>query len=220
MIPTNTVVAVRCPECGSVEYISVSLFSFSHANQVSFNCSCGSNLLKISAKLRRSFWLQYYCAMCEGRHLLSIARRQMWFAKEAIELVCDDTGIEVGYVGPKEKVKERVNNQDQSLAGMADQLGFTEYFINSAVMYDVLDHVYNLAEKGKIYCSCGNSNVEVEIFAEHIELSCNVCKARGKIMAETEENLQAVKCMWELKLTRKGFRSNKQEDFNKHNADI
>ncbi len=217
MIPTSTVIAIRCSECGKMEYMSVSLFSFSGSNNATLKCSCGYEIVKITTKKRQDFWIQYICAMCEGRHLLKVTRAQMWANEIPLDLLCDETGIEVGYLGSKEKVKEKVKNQDQSLAEMADKLGFTEFFNNSSVMYEVLEHVYDIAERGKLYCNCGNQDIEVEIYPEYIELSCEKCKANGKIMADKDEDIQVVKKAWELKLTRNGFLFNKTENHNNHN---
>jgi len=205
MIPTTTVVAIRCPECGIIEYISVSLFSFSGSNSITLKCSCGYEIIKLTTKKRQDFWFQYICAMCEGRHLLKATRNQMWLSETPLDLLCEETGIEVGYIGPKEKVKEKVKQQDQSLAEMADKLGFTDYFNNASVMYDVLEHVYDIAEGGKLYCICGNYEIEVEIYPEYIMLACEKCKVVGKVMADAEEDLQLIKKARELKLTRNGF---------------
>ncbi|WP_051533723.1 hypothetical protein [Desulfitibacter alkalitolerans] len=217
MIPTTTVVAIRCPECGKMEYISVSLFSFSGSNGVALKCSCGYEIIKLTTKKRQDFWFQYICAMCEGRHLLKVTRGKLWSGETPLDLVCEETGIEVGYVGSREKVREKVKKQDQSLAEMADKLGFTEFFNNSSVMYEVLEHVYDIAERGKLYCTCGNYEIEVEIYPEYIQLTCEKCKASGKVMADKEEDLHLLKKTWELKLTRNGFLFNKTEDYNNHN---
>lgn len=217
MIPTTTVVAIRCPECGKIEYISVSLFSFSGSNSLSLKCSCGSEIIKINTKKRQDFWIQYICAMCESRHLLKVSRSQMWSKETTLDLICDETSIEVGYVGTREKVKEKIKKQDQSLAEMADKLGFTEFFNNSSVMYEVLEYVYDIAEGGRLFCNCGNYEIEVEIYPGYIQLTCEKCKASGRVMADKEEDLQLLKKTWELKLTRNGFLFNKIEDYNNHN---
>jgi len=217
MISTTTVVAIRCSECGKIEYISVSLFSFSGSNSVALKCSCGHEIIKLTTKKRQDFWLQYICAMCEGRHMLKITKKQMWFSEMPLDLLCEETGIEVGYIGSKEQVKEKVKKQDQSLSEMADKLGFSDFFNNSSIMYEVLEHVYDIAEAGRLYCACGNDEVEVEVYPEYILLACEKCKATGKVMADNEEDLQSIRKAWELKLTRNGFLFNKGEDYNNHN---
>lgn len=217
MIPTSTVLAIRCPECGKIEYLSISLFSFSHESSITLKCSCKIDIVTVSTKKRKDFWIYYFCAMCEDWHLLKMSRRQLWFNPTAFDLVCEETGMEVGYIGPREEVLNKIQKQNQSLAEMAEQLGFTEYFNNSFVMYEILEHIYSIAETGNLYCTCGNQNVEVDIFPEHIELSCGKCKIRGKIKADKEEDIQAMKRIWELKLTRNGFLFNQsEEDYNKH----
>ena len=109
MISTNSTVAVRFPECGKIEYITVSLFSFSHENINVYKCSCDAELMKITTKKRKDFWIQYNCVMCEGLHLLKLTRKQIWLNnKMPFDLICDETGIEVGYIGSYKMVKEKV----------------------------------------------------------------------------------------------------------------
>ena len=72
-------------------------------------------------------------------------------------------------------------------------------------MYEVLEYIYDIAEGGKLYCTCGNYEIEVEIYSEYITLTCEKCKAVRKVMAENEEDLQLLKKTRELKLTRNGF---------------
>jgi len=84
------------------------------------------------------------------------------------------------------------------------------------VMYEILEHVYDISENGRLYCTCGNYEIEVEIYTEHILLVCEQCKVSGKVMADSEEDLQLIKKTWELKLTRNGFLFSKVEDYNNH----
>ncbi len=214
MINTTTVLAMRCPECGNIEYASISLFSFVQSRSLIVNCSCGFELAKIITKRKTDFWIQYNCIMCEGKHLLKLSRKQMWLKQRSVALFCDDIAMDVGYIGPKQQVTECINNQEKSVDEIVEKLGLTDFFNNSDIMYEILESVYDVVENGNLFCSCGSFNIEVEIFPGYIELSCEVCKSKGKIMAESEEDLNMVRNLTEVKISRKGCIFKHVEDYN------
>ena len=49
-IDTNAVLAMRCPECGKMEYHNFSRFSFSRGKAFHITCSCGATKLIESTK--------------------------------------------------------------------------------------------------------------------------------------------------------------------------
>lgn len=191
-IPTSSVVAIRCPFCGQLEFHALSLFDFAGANSTKIQCSCGETLLAMGTKNRKQFWLQMECVLCEAKHLYYFTRRQIW-SSEVLEIHCEETGLEIAYIGPRNKVRQCVQRQERSLAEMAEEMGFEHYFDNPDVMYGILDHLYQLAENGHLSCQCGNHNIEIEIFPDCLELSCDLCRCRAQIMAQQEEDLDKIK---------------------------
>ncbi|HAA89178.1 MAG: Uncharacterized protein XD63_1116 [Thermoanaerobacterales bacterium 50_218] len=200
LVATDVAVALRCPNCGRIKFQGLSLFTFSAQKTVRFTCTCGTPLLVISTKDRRVFYIQLDCIMCEGRHLFQHTLREIW-SSDVLSLACEETGIEVCFLGPPEEVKRCIEEQERSLKEMAEDLGFSDYFANPEVMYEVLDFLHNIAEEGKLSCECGNFQIEVEIFADRIELRCPGCGAMGIINAESEEDLETLKDTWEIRLT-------------------
>lgn len=203
-VPTSSIVAIRCPACGQLEFHALSLFDFAGANSNKIQCTCGRTLLNIGTKDRKKFWLHAECVMCETKHMLYFTRKQIW-SKQVLELICEETGLEIGYIGPKNKVRQCVQKQDRSLAEMADELGFADYFDNPDIMYEVLDRLYQIAENGNLNCKCGNQNIEIEIFPDHLELSCDYCRSVARIMAKTDEDLQNINNSTAIMLTETGF---------------
>ena len=199
LIQTLNVVALRCPDCGKIKYHTLSFFSFSEKKPVRFNCDCGAQLLSITTKDRKVFYLQLDCLMCETKHLYHYLFKDLWSA-EVLPLFCDETGLEVGFIGPRQKVRKSIAQQERSLREMAEDLGFSDYFANPEVMYDILDDLHKLASDGKLSCECGNMDVEVEVFADRVELRCPTCEALGIIGAETKEDRKAMKNTWEIVL--------------------
>lgn len=199
LIPTTTVIALRCQFCGRMSFQGLSLFQFSRTRSHRFECTCGEELFSIISKDRKVFWLQFICSMCESRHVIRLAKREIW-SSQVFDLYCEDTGLEVGHTGPREAVRQRVQEQDKTLAEMAQQLGFTDYFENPDVMYQVLEHLHKIAENGNLYCSCGNQDVEIEIFPDFVELRCDHCLAKVTVMARDQQDLDTVQKRWEVDL--------------------
>ncbi|MHB1420615.1 MAG: hypothetical protein ACYCX4_13725 [Bacillota bacterium] len=205
LISTTTVIALRCPVCGQLDFHDLSLFHFANKASFKIECSCGAELLTVGTKDCKNFWLQLKCVLCETRHVYHRSRKEIW-GDQALTVCCEETGLEIGYIGSREEVKRCIQNQEKSLSDLAEDLGFTDYFENQEVMYEVLDCLYRIAEQGNLYCQCGNHDVEIEIFPDRLELKCNLCHSTGVVKAESETDLEAVRQMWEIQLTENGFK--------------
>lgn len=199
LVTTTVAVALRCSNCGKVQFSSLSLFSFSAHKAVRLTCACRAPLLLISTKDGKIFYLQIDCLMCEGRHFFQYALKEIW-SSQVLSLTCEETGLEVGFIGPRDQVRRSVEHQERSLREMAEDLGFADYFTNPEVMYEVLDCLHKIAEEGRLSCQCGNLQIEVEIFVERVELRCPGCGAQGVIQAGSREDLEGFKNIWEIKL--------------------
>ncbi len=199
LITTTTAVALRCPECGKIKYHSLPLFSFSAQKTLRLTCACGAPLLLISTRDRKVFYFQVECLMCEGKHLQEFFLREIWSGR-VLSLVCDETDLEIGFIGPRNQIKKCIADQERSLQEMAEDLGYTDYFANPEIMYEILDCLHKITEDGNLSCQCGNPQVEVEIFADRIELRCVGCGAFGVIHAETHHDVDVMKKVWEIVL--------------------
>ena len=203
ILPTSTEVALRCPACGKIEINKLSLFKFSSSSSVIIKCSCGEDLVNIYSKDRKYFWLQFYCVMCDSYHVNRMNRQELWspYTGKGFEIFCDETTLEVGYIGNATWIEEKIITQPQTISDLAKEMGFTEYFKNPEVMYEILEQLYHLAENGNLLCACGNQNLEIEIFPENIEVICEDCGLKGKITAETEDDLKKMLSFSRIKLS-------------------
>jgi len=122
-----------------------------------------------------------------------------------LTLVCEETGVEIGFIGSRELVRKNVQNMDKSVQEMAEELGYGEYFNNPEIMYKVLEHLHSIADKGQLYCSCNNNNLEVEVYPDRLELHCNHCGASGIVFAESFKDWEIVRRLGEVVLTEGSF---------------
>lgn len=205
LIAANAVLAMRCPECGKMEIHDFSRFAFARGKTVHINCSCGAVKLIVSTKNLSSYWLHVSCVVCETKHLREIPGKSLW-SGEVTCLSCQDTGLELGYIGPEAMVREIAFDYEQELEALVKEFGCDGYFHNSEIMYEVLNCLHDIAEQGALYCQCGNHKIEVDIFPDRLELHCKNCDSINIIYAETEEDLKVIQQVDTIELARHGFK--------------
>ncbi len=203
LVATQTMLAMRCPECGMLEYHKLSRFDFVGGRTVQVRCSCGALKLGV-AKKGKDCLLQVRCVVCEGMHMRSLKGRLLW-TEEIVPLFCPDTGVELGYIGPLQKVKRLAQNKRDEMGILFNELTGEDYFHNSEVMSRVLTHILDLVENGLLSCQCGNYNIGVEIFPDRLELRCPKCGAVSVVYAETEEDIAIALQTKELELIQNGI---------------
>lgn len=189
LLATQKTIAVRCPHCGKMGFYALSRFSFSGNEGVRFACECGTNLLSITQKGKALFCLQIECMMCETRHLFTYKASELW-GKTGLAIACEQTDVEIGFVGSKEAVLENIKHMDRGIKELNEEVGYDKYFVKPEIMHEVLDLVRRMTDEGKVSCSCGSGTLEVEAFPDRIELNCPYCEAVGILFAETVRDLQ------------------------------
>lgn len=205
LIATNAVLAMRCPECGKMEFHDLSRFAFSRGKNVEINCSCGASKMLVITKNRSIYWLHFACVICETKHVLEISGKSLW-SGEVVRLACQDTGLDLGHIGPEAKVYDLSFSREHELEALVDEFMGDGYFHNSEIMYEVLNRLHEIAERGGLYCQCGNHKIEVDIFPDRLELHCNNCDSINIIYAETEEDLKVIQQVDTIELARHGFK--------------
>ncbi len=197
LIATQTMLAMRCPECGRLEYHKLSRFDFSAGCAAQIRCSCGA--LKLAGRKKGThYFLQARCVVCASMHPYRLSSRILFWAQEITALSCPDTGLELGYLGPPAKMKS------QKKKTLFHELAGEDYFHNSEVMGQVLTHMCDLSEDGLLSCQCGNYKIDIEIFPDRLELRCVRCGAVSVVFAETEEDTAIALKINELELIQNG----------------
>lgn len=205
VINTTTILAMRCPQCGQVNFNAISLFDFSGRTRKKFSCDCGAGLILFATKDYRTFNITVGCVMCETGHTYQYTLKEIWSAK-AVTFLCQETDLEIGFIGPREKVKELIRNQERAFNDLNDSAAYLEFFDNPEVMYEVLEHLQHLSKNGKLTCDCGNTNIDVEFFPERLELVCSDCGSAGVIYGETKGDILAIQQLTEIQLSDQGFK--------------
>lgn len=202
LITADALLAMCCPECGEMDVHSFSCFAFSEGNTVKISCSCGATKLEVR-KSKSVYLLQSVCPICESGHLHKVKGKKLWRG-EHIQLVCYESGLLMGSIGSQAQVSRTVTDQGPNMQKLLNGAGDT-YFNTPEIMFEVLECLRDIADDGKLYCQCGNCNIEVDMFPDRLELRCNSCDSINIVYAETEEDLQVIKKVDSIELARHGF---------------
>jgi hypothetical protein len=206
IISTQRSLALRCPLCGRLENHTISIFEFSKHTPFRVICRCGFNKLIINTKDFKEFFLQLSCLICEEIHIIKFTRHELW-EKSVTVIRCTETGQELGYLGDETVLNKLIKQKQNDIESIMNNLGFDDYFTNPQVMFEVLNHLHQLAEQNQMFCLCGNNQIEIDVFPEKLELHCSFCQSLHIIYAETIEDLRIVKQASSIALTEKGFTS-------------
>lgn len=204
VINTGTVLALRCSHCGKFNFHAVSLFAFSGKKNLCFDCDCEKGSVIISKVKRRGFVLKTGCGMCETDHAYYLKYKE-FFSGEAFSLNCLQTGIEIGFIGPKDQVIYAVNNQERTFTDLVEDAVFGEFFDNPEIMLQILEYLNRISEDGSLKCKCGNNNIDLDMLPDRVEMVCNDCGNKGVIFAENKDDLLTLKGLGKLELSEQGI---------------
>lgn len=205
LIATDALLAMRCPDCGRLELHSFSRFSFSNCRTLRINCSCGTTKMVINTKNKKKFWLQVSCIICETKHLIILNASSIW-SEKVTTVLCEETGLELAYIGLPGKVREAVDGCRDDIKALVDGIDGDNYFNNPEIMYKTLNRLHDIIERGALYCQCGNRKIALDIFPDRLELYCGNCNSVNIIYAENEEDLEVIRQVENIELTRYGFK--------------
>lgn len=204
VVPTDTVIALRCPDCGRLELFHLSRFFISKRGPGRVICSCGMEKARVSTRDHVTYTLDIECTICDLRHNYQFSGKKIWSA-DVTPLMCLETGLDLGSIGPRDKVRATIQTYQEELESLIEELGGPGYFSNPDVMFEVLNYLQEMADEGGIFCPCGKNRIELEVLPDRLELRCKNCDRITIIYAETEEDFVHLQELPAIKLSRLGF---------------
>lgn len=197
VIELSTTFAIRCGMCSSLELYQLNIFDLSGDKNCDIFCKCGSQLLSITRKGSKYLSIKYYCIICDLEHTVLIPNSIFWTKNRVNSLLCLETGLNLGYYGSYTKLQRELDRQQKELDLMANDLGFAD-FVNPEIILEVLDFIHDMAELGVLFCECGCSDLNIELFFDSLELTCNNCNSAIIIPAANKNHLNKLKKMNEV----------------------
>ena len=185
--PKESIVSYRCPHCGTTVMSMIGTFALS-GDLIKLKCNCGESELIISYTNDNKIRLIVPCLACENPHTFNISS-EAFFRRDLLELSCKALGINICFVGNKDKVFEAIERSDKELAEMMGEYsledigkmgGNPEGSITDAQVYDLVRFMLcEMKDENAILCNCadGMGEYDFSITESGVEVFCTKCNA-------------------------------------------
>lgn len=187
VINTVSTLALYCSRCGKIEVHEISHFTLQRSIGRRFICSCGQIQAVASSAASHQYLFSIPCVICETTHLISIDK-QLLGQEGMNKLYCPQENIELGFVGERKVVEQTITADLDEIDRLITDMENDDFVQNPQIMFEIINKVHDIAEKGRLYCHCGRSAIEADILPDCIELKCTYCGGRTIIPAQTEQD--------------------------------
>lgn len=193
--PKETTLAYRCPSCGQTVVSVVGIFALS-GDMIKLKCSCGKSELLISYTADHRVRLNVPCLICGTSHPYVIGSSSL-FERNLLALSCGCCGVDICFIGSKDRVLDAAATADRELLEMMEEAGMQsfdelqheesndDYNEDLYFIEDVLNFILSeLEEENKIHCACGDDDTPVYRYrivpgdVQSVEIFCECCGAR------------------------------------------
>ncbi len=189
-------IAYRCPECGTLIYGLVGEFALS-ASMMRLKCNCGKSTLDISATHDKKLKISVPCIICKENHNYIISP-SIFFERNIFLISCPYSGMEICFIGDKDKVDESASQNEKKIAKLVSDMGLEaiddlqpidmpdEEILPDASVYDLIRFVVkDLEAEGNIYCPCHGGRYNLRFAPGGIEVYCEDCGASHLFLCES-----------------------------------
>lgn len=186
--PKESIVSYRCPHCGTTVMSMVGTFALS-GDLIKLKCSCGESELVITYTQDNRIRLTVPCLACENPHTFYV-NSSTFFEKDLLELSCKVLGINICFVGNKDKVFEAIERSDKELAELMGEYSLedigrmntsSEGSISDAQISDLVRFMLcEIKDENKIFCKCTeeDGDYDFRLFDNSVEIFCTKCGAK------------------------------------------
>ncbi len=190
----QSIVAYRCPSCGSGVMSAVDAFKLS-ADMIKLKCDCGNSEMTIVKSNDGKIRFTVPCIFCPNPHSFTVSQT-LFFDKELFALPCPYSGMNICMTGEMNHVKAELSRTELELLDMLEESGLDSfdaikgesYLTDPQVMDIVTYMIKELDEEGQIYCNCPDGeegDYEAEMTAKGIRVSCIRCGAEKIIPVDS-----------------------------------
>lgn len=122
-LDTNILIAIKCPNCGRMNFHNISLFKLFHSLKSDLCCSCGKREASVSLKDNKTMIIDISCLVCGVNHTYIYSLKDLLKRKVTV-ICCDDTGFELCFMGREKDVRNLVSKYQENLYLLLGELGF------------------------------------------------------------------------------------------------
>lgn len=191
LIDMDITIAYKCFSCGTFDFAKINLFKLFLNGNITSGCKCGKSRLEIEKLSKNEYRLTVPCIGCGSEHKHIISREAL-LANNIIIYTCQITGIKNCFIGKDDSVRKFIDKFEKELDGIIDGFGYDRCFENTQVMFDTLNKIHDIAEKGNLRCECGSDGIIVSMLRRGITLKCNKCSRTKFIPASTNNDLKKI----------------------------
>lgn len=113
-------IAFRCPECGKTIIAPLNLFSLS-GEPLKLSCECGEYTLVMQVTDDRKIEVSVPCLACPKNHIYKLSS-QLVFNRELFVLQCAYSGLDICFIGEKDKVDDALSKSEKELMALIDYM--------------------------------------------------------------------------------------------------
>lgn len=199
LINTVATLALYCSRCGQIQMHDLSRFTLKSLVGCELSCSCGQRQATIVGVGHGQCLLDVPCVVCETSHIICIGMLEFG-RKKVTKMYCTAANLELGFWGDHQAIEQAIADQRREFDSIIRDVAHDDYIENPQIMFEVLNKIHDIAERGEVYCRCGGNIIEAEVQPGYVELVCAQCEGRRAIAARTEADLVAVTTMATIEL--------------------
>lgn len=200
LIDTVSTLALYCAHCGQIQMHDLSRFTLKDAVGRELACSCGQRQATVVGVGHGQYLLDIPCIICETSHIVCLNGKEFWRGK-VNKLYCAATNLELGFSGGRTAIEQTVADQRREIDNIIHDAANDDYIENPQIMFEVLNRINDIAERGGVYCRCGGNIIRADVQPGYIELICVKCEARRAISAKAEADLLTVKGLGSIEIS-------------------
>jgi len=186
----ETTLAYRCPHCGKSIISLVGVFALS-GDLIKLKCDCGESELTITYTSDNKVRLSVPCLFCPSPHNYIISK-SIFFDRDLFSLACTYSGVDICFIGSKDKILEAIEESNRELTAMLEEAGIDDfevfrqadgdgnrYEFDDPQIEDIVRFmIHELREDDKIFCRCNysaESDYGFDFEGENLRIFCRSC---------------------------------------------
>jgi len=193
----KTTIAYRCTHCTQSVFSIIGVFTLS-GDLIRLKCPCEGSDLTIAYTADKKIRLTVPCLVCPKPHTYTISPGA-FFDRDLLTLPCAYTGLDIAFIGTREKVGKAIEETGDQLLKMLKEAGYTDLaslrrqnedaeddFLTDPQVEDIVRFMLcELDDEGKIDCYCKEDGeipyYNFQILSERVRVFCECCNAEATL---------------------------------------